>query len=191
MWTMTLWNDGRPLVQWGVVIGASLAAALFDLAVRRIPNRLTGPLLLAGLAWAVYVGRLSGLCDAAISCVILALPYVLLFLFAGGGAGDAKMMGAIGAWVGLVNGIVVLCAVSVSAVLLGIGFAVAGKRLRPAMANMGYFLYGLLFVVLGRGKMKDRRELFPRTADMQKMPYGIAILAGVCIAAGGVMLWRA
>ena len=37
------------LLQWGVVIGASLAAAIFDLRERRIPNMLCGPLFIAGL----------------------------------------------------------------------------------------------------------------------------------------------
>ena len=59
MWTMTLWNTDMPLIQWGVVIGASLVAATFDVAARRIPNRLTGPMLLTGLAWAIYSGGLA------------------------------------------------------------------------------------------------------------------------------------
>ena len=32
--------------------------------------------------------------------LLLGIPFVILFLIAGGGAGDAKMMAAIGAWVG-------------------------------------------------------------------------------------------
>jgi prepilin peptidase CpaA len=179
-----------PLVQWGVVIGASLAAAVCDLAVRRIPNWLTAPVLVGGLGWSIYVGGLAGLGDAVVSCIVLALPYVLLFLLAGGGAGDAKLMGAIGTWLGFVNGIVVLCTVSVSAIVLAVGMAVAGRRLRPVLLNLGCILCGALLVILGRGKLRDRQEFMPGTADMQKMPYGIAILAGVCLAAGGVLWWR-
>jgi prepilin signal peptidase PulO-like enzyme (type II secretory pathway) len=86
------------LFQWGVVFGTSLAAAIFDLRSKRIPNALTIPLLVAGLVWATWIGGLSGLGNAAAACFLLALPYVFLFLFAKGGAGDAKLMGAIGAW---------------------------------------------------------------------------------------------
>jgi Flp pilus assembly protein protease CpaA len=86
----TLWNTNLPFLQWGVVIGASTAAAVWDLRQRRIPNILTGPLFIGGLVWAIWVGGLPGLGEALVACIILAAPYVWLFLVAGGGAGDAK-----------------------------------------------------------------------------------------------------
>ena len=105
------------LLQWGVVIGASLVAAAFDLQTRRIPNALTMPLLLAGLIRAIWLGRLLGLADAAAACFLLAMPFVLLFVFAGGGAGDAKLMGAIGAWLGLAQGMRVLLCVAAAGII--------------------------------------------------------------------------
>ena len=44
MWALALWDSGIVPLQWGVVIGASLAAAFSDLRTRRIPNALTLPL---------------------------------------------------------------------------------------------------------------------------------------------------
>jgi prepilin peptidase CpaA len=191
MWTMTLWQQGSPFLQWGAAIGASLAGAVADVAGRRIPNRLTGPVLVAGLAWSAYVGGLAGLCEAALACLVLAFPYVLLFLFAGGGAGDAKLMAAIGAWLGLANGMVALVAVSLCAVFLAIGQAAAKKRLRSVLDHVVAFVNGLIFIVISRGKLKDRKGFLPTTDSRQTMPYGIAIFGGVCIAATGVLLWRA
>ena len=49
------------VLQWGVVIGASLLAALSDLRERRIPNALTFPLFVVGLIWAAWFGGLAGL----------------------------------------------------------------------------------------------------------------------------------
>ena len=97
------------IFQWGVVIGASLFAVVSDIRQRRIPNALTFPLLAVGLIWAACFGGLAGLLEALGACALLALPYVLLFIFVGGGAGDAKLMGAIGAWLGLRYGLVALC----------------------------------------------------------------------------------
>ncbi len=187
---MTLWEHGVPLIQWGVVIGASLVGAVTDLTDRRIPNRLTGPLLVGGLIWAGYVGGVSGLCDSALACVMLGTPYVLLFLLAGGGAGDAKLMGAIGAWVGIVGGILVLAAVSVAAIVLGVGNALARKRLRLVLGNIVAVLTGLVLMVLMRGKLENRRDVVPRIVNMQIMPYGVAIFVGVCIGAMGTLLWH-
>ena len=46
--------DIAAIIQWGVVIGASLIAAVLDLRARRIPNLLCGPLFITGLIWAAW-----------------------------------------------------------------------------------------------------------------------------------------
>lgn len=120
MFTLTLANADTQLLEWGVVIGASLAAAVTDLRSRRIPNALTMPVLLGGLTAAVAVGGGVGLADACAGAVLLALPYLLLYRYAGGGGGDAKLMAAVGAWLGVLPGVVVLVAVS------GMGIVLAG-----------------------------------------------------------------
>jgi prepilin peptidase CpaA len=78
-------------LQWGVVVCVSLLAAIWDLKSRRIPNSLTLPLIVGGLLGGGWRAGLPGLGDAALGCIVAAGPYVLLFLVAGGGAGDAKM----------------------------------------------------------------------------------------------------
>ena len=98
---MTPWDFVSYTLPWGVVLLTSLAGAVTDLHARRVPNRLTFPVLLGGLLWATYEGGAAGLADAAGACVLLALPFVLLFVLANGGAGDAKLMGALGAWLGV------------------------------------------------------------------------------------------
>ena len=159
MWYSTVWDNGMPPIQWGVVIGASLVAALIDLRTQRIPNRLTGTVVVGGLVWATWIGGIGGLADSMLASVLLATPYVLLFLFVGGGAGDAKMMAGVGAWLGVSNGLAALVAVTLSGGLLAIGFAFARKRLRPFLANMGRIGNGLaLFAVTRNGRPGTSRR---------------------------------
>ena len=191
MWTMTLWDQSMPPIQWGVAIGASLAGAVSDLGTRRVPNRLTGPVLLGGLVWAALIGRLAGLADATAGCLMLAFPYVLLFVFFGGGAGDAKLMGALGAWLGVINGTVVLASVLLSGLVLAVGFALAKKQLVSVLVNVARMVtLTAIFPMVVGAKTSRSKDLVPRTQDMQKIPYAIAIFAGVCFGAGGVFLWR-
>src|SRR5258705_197285 len=98
-------------VQWSTVSLTSLAAAWCDLRSRRIPNYLTGALFVSGLASGLTRGGLGGLASSIAGCILLAAPFVALWLFAGGGAADAKLMGGIGAWLGLSSGTVVLVCV--------------------------------------------------------------------------------
>ncbi|MGD8501186.1 MAG: A24 family peptidase [Phycisphaerales bacterium] len=176
--------------QWGVVIGASLVAAGGDLRQRRIPNALTVPLLVVGLVWSAWVGGLSGLAEAAGACILLAAPYVLLFVFAGGGAGDAKLMGAIGAWLGLTQGVIVLLCVATAGFVLAAAKAIAKKQSRSVLTTVIVFFYSFMLFITGRKTMRPvsyRTDSEQAGAGALDLPYGVAISAGVCIA--GAIVW--
>lgn len=189
MWA-SLWDQHVFWLPWVVVIIASLVAAACDVRTRRIPNLLTGLLLLSGLTWAVSVGGADGLLESFLSCIILASPYVLLFLVAGGGAGDAKMMGAVGAWLGLTDGLVALVGVSIAGVVLGVLFLIRRRGVSAAWTALVLGWFSLLGRLFDRGKSNRVEGQSPPAEPLAKMPYGLAIVAGVCLAAAGVFLWR-
>ena len=72
----------------------------FDLRFRRIPNWLTFPVMVAGIAYHTCVGGIPGL---ALSIGGLLFGFCLFFVFytlGGMGAGDVKLMAAIGSLLG-------------------------------------------------------------------------------------------
>lgn len=158
-------NDGATLLQWTVALSAASLAGLFDLTTRQIPNQLTLPLLVLGYSVSAALGGLIGFADAAVGSVLLGLPYVLLFALAGGGAGDAKIMAGLGAWLGAANGAVVLFAVSLAGVALA--------------------LLVLIVWVLTAGRAADSWSF----ARRKRIPYGVAVGVGAWLAAVGVMQW--
>ena len=186
MWNV-LWQEGSPLLQWGVVLGASLAAAFTDVGRRRIPNLLTLPLLLTGLVYGAVAAGAAGLADSLAAAVVLALPYVLLHVLAGGGAGDAKLMAGIGAWLGLANGVAALLAVALAGVLMGVLMAGASGGLRLAMARVRQVSARMVLNYYGAG-LPQRP---PRGRKRLTMPYGLAICAGCWVAGVAVLVWRA
>src|SRR5207237_645994 len=121
-------------------------------------------------------------------CLVLSVPYILLYAFAGGGAGDAKLMAAVGVWLGLSNAVVVLVAVSLSGAVIGLALAVHRNRLRPVLSNMTTIAMSAGLVVLGRARAADAQSVLPRHEAMLGMAYGVAICAGVCLAAVGKYL---
>jgi len=191
VWLSTLWDQGSVPLQWGIAIGASLVAAVSDVHTRKIPNILTGPVFLSGLIWATYVGGHAGLVDSLLGCLSLALPFLVLFLFAGGGAGDAKLMGALGTWLGTINGLFALGAVLLAGGAMAVVFALAKKRMLNVLRYIAMFAYGIYILVLQRGNLRDVRRVSPEVeAGRLRMPYGVAVFAGVCAACLGVSLWR-
>ncbi|MHC4387075.1 MAG: A24 family peptidase [Planctomycetota bacterium] len=183
-------HDKVIAIQWGIVIGASLVAAVFDVRQRRIPNVLTIPLLLVGLIKSIIFAGLLGLGESVGACILLSLPFVLLFIFAGGGAGDAKLMGAIGAWIGFEQGVKVLFCVVVAGIILALVKAMAKKRLKLALANIYASVY--VFMCLASSH-KTRQYVANQDGNVgpkdMTIPYGVAIFTGVCVAGGLVLLW--
>ncbi len=183
MFDWPLWQHELIALQWCVVIGAALIAAITDVQSGRISNRLTGPLWIGGLIWATWVGGPLGLAESAAACVVLALPCVLLVGFAGGGAGDAKLMGAIGAWTGRAGGLIALASVALAGGALALVFALTQRRARVMFANMTAMTTNLMVTIASPRKDREERPLAIVSMDeMQTMPYGVAILTGVVVA---------
>lgn len=187
----TSWEISTQPIPWAVALCVTLVAAASDLHSRRIPNLLTGPVFLAGLAWWTLTVGLAGLAESVTASVVLALPYVLLFVFAGGGAGDAKLMAALGAWMGFVNGLVVLFCVALAGVVCAIAVSMATQRLRIVLVNVRNMIGRVAVVLLITKKLQDTSSLIASPDEMRTMPYGISIFVGVCTAAGAMFLWHA
>lgn len=182
-------DERLAVFQWGIVIGASLVAAGCDLRTKRIPNVLTFPLLLVGLIWAIWHGGLLSLAEAAGACILLALPYVFLFVFAHGGAGDAKLMGAIGAWLGLTQGAIVLCCVAMAGIVLAIAKAIAQRQAKIVLTSVFVSVYTFMLSLTGTMRFTSNLADSGQSgqSDGLDVPYGVAIFAGV--SAGGVIIW--
>jgi len=176
--------QSEEVIQWSVVLVASLVAALIDLKDRRIPNILTLPLLAAGLVQAAWFDGFDGLKSSLLAAVLLALPYILLFVFAGGGAGDAKLMAAVGAWLGIESGVAALVFISIFGILVSLLRALWAGRFFEVLKNIQLMLLSFMFFLSTKGAAKYVGGM--ETADDKTaltIPYGPAIFAGLVAAA--------
>src|SRR5215467_13249103 len=92
-------NAAEELI-WILTLALTLSAALLDWRSRRIPNWLTVPGLFSGVAvHAAIAGRYGALFafEGAGLALLILLPLVVMRAL---GAGDWKLMGAVGAFLG-------------------------------------------------------------------------------------------
>lgn len=183
----TLWNHNAMGWQWAAVLTAALVAAVVDCRTMRIPNLLSGVTLVGGLIFATTVAGFTGIGDALLGMAVAALPFVLMFVLAGGGAGDAKLMGGIGAWLGTQGALLMLLSVMVVGGFLALLWAARRRQFGNAMGNLMWILNEAGAAVRGRGR--GGPMVLPDAASLQVMPYGIAIFGGTCVA-WGIWLWH-
>lgn len=152
-------------------------ATATDLASRRIPNPLTLGGLAAGLGLRALLGweaLAAGLMGAALA-LVLTVPLVAL---GGLGGGDAKLLAAVGAFLGLAELPVALLVTA----LVGGMMAIAMATFRGAL--------GETLIHLGRLAMRPLKAA-PEPVRTLKTPGALAIPYGVAIAVGAMAGWWA
>ncbi len=81
-----------------IFVGTCVAV---DIRMRRIPNVLSGPALLAGILLNAFYFGISGLWWSVVGAAVTMAALLWPFAMGGVGAGDVKMMGAVGAFLGM------------------------------------------------------------------------------------------
>ena len=153
----------------------AIAAGWTDWRSRRIPNWLTVPVLLLGVAantlalgWA---GAKASLLGAALGLGLL-LPFVLLKSL---GGGDWKLAGALGAFLGPQRLIAVLLATILVAGLMSIILIVWKRRVGQTLRNIAHMLAAMFTLHL------PGSELSLDNPDALKIPFGVAMALAVVL----------
>ncbi len=103
-----------------ILTAAISIAAVWDLQTQKIPNLLTYPLMLFGLFYHWVSSGLHGLGFSGTGLIIGIAIFLIPYLLGGMGAGDAKLMGGVGAILGS-TGVIIAAVISV---LLGLVYAI-------------------------------------------------------------------
>ena len=145
--------------------GFTLTAALIDLKWRRLPNWLNVAALVAALVTHTVFHGLSGLGFALIGFATGFGILFVLWLIGGGGGGDVKLMGAVGAWLGasLTLKVFFVSAVLIAVMAAGIlvlafcthGFGHVKKRYMNSGKTTQDSLFG------GNGRRRKQYRILP------------------------------
>lgn len=154
---------------WLMAVFLAAWAGAMDWRYRRIPNWLTVPGLLAGIALNTstngWAGAKSSLLGAGLGLLIL-LPFVLVKAL---GGGDWKLIGAVGACLGPTRLVAVLIGSMFVAGIMAIVLIVYKGRVRQAFGNMGRMVRAFLtFHLPGPEVSLDNPEAV-------KVPFGVAV----------------
>lgn len=135
-----------PAVETALLAWIALALAVIDCEHQILPDVITYPTIVLGLAFS-FLGGLAGPFDALLGAVVGAgLPALVIGLYKlvrgveGMGWGDVKYLAGIGAAIGLAGCLWVLVAAAMAGALVGVVLIVAGRGSARTALPFGTFL---------------------------------------------------
>ncbi|MDI6791525.1 MAG: A24 family peptidase [bacterium] len=156
-------------IQTILLLTVLVIAFFTDLKYKTIPNWLTLPAILAGLILGGILPDSGGLGSSFIGLLLGFVPFFIVYLAGGMGAGDVKLMGAIGAMMGYPF---ILGAILYTAIIGGIISVAAMIWHRTLWSSLKHIFWAGIGLLPGFEKGQIKRE------HNIHVPYGVAISLG-------------
>jgi prepilin peptidase CpaA len=154
----------------------ALIGAGFDIKSRKIPNFITGPAILLGLLLHLSLDGWRGSLNSLAAGLACGIVFLIFYLAGGMGAGDVKLITAVGCLAGLSNVPYLLVLTSLAGGAMGVVFAMMRGRLKETMLNVA-----ALASHHKEEGLKPHPDLNVLNASTLRLPYGVAIAAGSTI----------
>ncbi|MFZ3340780.1 MAG: A24 family peptidase [Terriglobales bacterium] len=168
-----LFRPWGQLAPWAPAVALAICAGVWDARWRRIPNWLTVSSAAAGIGTNAILFHWLGLKTALLGMALglaLLLPFVLVRSL---GAGDWKMVGALGACLGPRSLLAVLFGAILVAGVMALGVIVWKGRLKQSLLNIAHLL-AAVFSLRAPGA-----EVSLDNPQSTKIPFGVAVSLAV------------
>ncbi len=164
--------DHRGILIPYFLIAILLAAAASDIRFHKIPNWLTYPAMLAGILYHSMVNGLDGLFLSITGAGVGIAVLLVLYLMGGMGAGDVKLMGAIGGLLGPKGVFAAFIFTALTGGIYTLFFLAFHGYLKETFQRYWMILKTFVFT--------KRLIYFPPSEKEKevRLPYGIAIALG-------------
>jgi prepilin peptidase CpaA len=159
-----------------------VVAGVYDMLYRRIPNWLTLSGVLAGLGLNTFIYQgWPGLRLSLLGLGVGFGAYFTLYSLRAMGAGDVKLMAAIGALVGVRDWFGIFVITAIVGGFAGLAMAAIRGRTKRTFWNVGFILSELTH---GRPAYAGREELDVRNPKSMGLPHGAVIAFGTILFLG-------
>ena len=151
-------------------------ACVWDLKTGRIPQAITLGGAALGVAYHIAVGGSSAGVASLAGWGIGLLVFLLPFALGGLGAGDVKLLGALGAWLGPTDAVWLAIYTGVAGGVIALLWSVLNGYLKQAIRNVY-----LLLMFWRVGGVRPLPELTLEQGRGPRLAYAVPILAGMMV----------
>jgi prepilin peptidase CpaA len=176
--------SGSPALPIVIALTAAIIAAVTDLWKFKVYNALTLPLLVSGLVYHGYFR--ADLANSLVGILFGFAALIALYVIGGMGAGDVKLMAALGAWLGMPLTFYVFIASSLAAGVYAVALMVVTGKVAETMFNL--HILWLRLASIGRYLASDdhvEREVARSDRRRRIIPFAAMVAVGII----ATLLW--
>jgi len=176
-------------IAWAPLIIALAVAAVIDARQRRIPNWLTFSLLGAGLCRSAFFGA-AALGHAGLGVLVGGAIPLIMYALSAVGAGDVKLLSAIGAWVGPGPVAMIFMVQAILGLIIVVTQAIAQRRTGALLRNT--VLICANFGCAGEFGLKNAIETGKASRSVSRpLPFAVPVfVATLFVLSMGIFLGR-
>lgn len=160
----------------------------FDSTQRKIPNKITIPAILIGVIWSTVSSGLDGFLFSVWGFLLGFAVFLVPYILGGIGAGDVKLMAAIGALMGWEFTLASGLATAIAGGVIAVFYMLIKGGLKQTIVDMFGLIvkpiFKFLYLVSGNGWFLKSQKYFVNhkaKRENEYIPYAIAIALGVLI----------
>ncbi len=160
----------------------TIAAAVWDIRFKKIPNKLTLPVFGAGIVYQLIFHQLDGLAAAGLGFLLGFGLLFLLWMIGSGGGGDVKLVGALSVWLGWrITGYVLITSTMLAAI--GTFFILV-----YSMMTKGVYKTKDKYTATGKTKKGEKPKKETVQQRIKRRPMGYAV--PVALATWFIVVWQ-
>lgn len=151
----------------------ALAGSVTDVKSRRIPNYITVPAFFTGLLLHLFLGGWKQMLTALAGGLICGVIFLLFFIAGGMGAGDVKLITAVGTIAGLSHVAYILALTAITGGVMALVLALARGRLKQTLMNVGEIASHHK-----KSGLQPHPDINVKNVKTLRLPYALAIAGG-------------
>lgn len=172
---------GTQLVPLSIVAVVALVAAVIDVCVFKVHNRLTVPLALSGLLFHALQGGASGFAFSLAGLAVGFASLIVFYVMGGIGAGDVKLMAGVGAWLGMWHTLDVVILAGIASGVYSLVLILSSGGVQHVLANLSILVFRVRTLAIHFGVDERVEKVVANVRDRHRrlVPFAAMVLTGI------------
>lgn len=169
-------NSINPYLLYGWLPLVLLISSVSDLLYRRIPNILTYSTIIIGMMVYFIFGGANGLLFSLYGFLLAFTLFIIPYMAGAMGAGDVKLMAAVGAILGWENTLISIVFITLTGGVMSLAFILCNNSFKSTLQG----IYTSIVLMIGQKRISAFKHNNNQTIQYG-IPYGVAISFGTLL----------